>query len=54
MVYHNCGDAQLIMHLYNDMEIDMWGYLTGAPFGDVVARRRVTHHPSQHDPAGKH
>jgi len=36
VVYHNCGDAQLIMHLYNDMEIDMWGYLTGAPFGDVV------------------
>ena len=36
VVYHNCGDAQKIMHLYNDMEIDMWGYLTGAPFGDVV------------------
>ena len=35
VVYHNCGDAQLIMHLYNDMEIDMWGYLTGPPFGDV-------------------
>ena len=30
VVYHNCGDAQQIMHLYNDMEIDMWGYLTGA------------------------
>ena len=24
------------MHLYNDMEIDMWGYLTGPPFGDVI------------------
>jgi len=36
VVYHNCGDAQKIMHLYNDMELDMWGYLTGAPFGDVV------------------
>ena len=36
VAYHNCGDAQLIMHLYNDMEIDMWGYLTGPPFGDVI------------------
>jgi uroporphyrinogen-III decarboxylase len=36
VVYHNCGDAQKIMHLYNDMEIDMWGYLTGPPFGDVI------------------
>jgi uroporphyrinogen-III decarboxylase len=24
------------MHLYNDLDIDCWGYLTGAPFGDVV------------------
>jgi hypothetical protein len=36
VVYHNCGDAQKIMHLYNDLDIDCWGYLTGAPFGDVV------------------
>ena len=36
VVYHNCGDAQKIMHLYNDLDIDVWGYLTGAPFGDVV------------------
>ncbi len=36
VVYHNCGDAQKIMHLYNDLEIDCWGYLTGLPFGDVV------------------
>ena len=35
VVYHNCGDAQAIMHLYNDMEFDVWGYLTGPPFGDV-------------------
>jgi uroporphyrinogen-III decarboxylase len=35
VVYHNCGDAQKIMHLYNDLEIDVWGYLTGPPFGDV-------------------
>jgi uroporphyrinogen decarboxylase len=35
VVYHNCGDAQRIMHLYNDLEIDAWGYLTGAPYGDV-------------------
>lgn len=36
VVYHNCGDAQRIMHLYNELDIDCWGYLTGAPFGDVV------------------
>ena len=36
VVYHNCGDAQKIMHLYSDLEIDVWGHLTGAPFGDVV------------------
>lgn len=36
VVYHNCGDAQKIMHLYNDLGIDVWGYITGAPFGDVV------------------
>jgi hypothetical protein len=36
VVYHNCGDAQRIMHLYNDLEIDVWGYLTGPPFGDVI------------------
>ena len=35
VVYHNCGDAQHIMHLYNEMEFDVWGYLTGPPFGDV-------------------
>ncbi|MFC2159279.1 uroporphyrinogen decarboxylase family protein [Actinomycetota bacterium] len=36
VVYHNCGDAQTIMHLYNDLEIDVWGYVTGPPFGDVI------------------
>jgi uroporphyrinogen-III decarboxylase len=34
-IYHNCGDADKIMHLYNDMGINAWGYLTPAPFGDV-------------------
>jgi uroporphyrinogen-III decarboxylase len=34
-VYHNCGDAAKIMHLYNRMDIDVWGYLTPPPFGDV-------------------
>ena len=24
------------MHLYNDLDIDVWGYVTTAPFGDVV------------------
>jgi uroporphyrinogen-III decarboxylase len=36
VVYHNCGDARKIMHLYNDLDIDVWGYVTGPPFGDVV------------------
>lgn len=35
VIYHNCGDAAKIMHLYNGMEIDVWGYLTPPPFGDV-------------------
>jgi uroporphyrinogen-III decarboxylase len=34
-IFHNCGDAALIMHLYNEMPIDCWGYLTPPPFGDV-------------------
>jgi len=36
VVYHNCGDAQAIMHLYNDLHINVWGYVTGPPFGDVI------------------
>lgn len=35
VMYHNCGDAAKIMHLYNDMQIDVLGYLTPQPFGDV-------------------
>lgn len=35
VIYHNCGDAAKIMHLYNRMDIDVWGYLTPRPFGDV-------------------
>jgi uroporphyrinogen decarboxylase len=34
-IFHNCGDAAKIMHLYNDMAIDCWGYLTPPPYGDV-------------------
>jgi uroporphyrinogen-III decarboxylase len=34
-IYHNCGDAAKIMHLYNQLDIDVWGYLTPSPFGDV-------------------
>jgi uroporphyrinogen-III decarboxylase len=34
-IYHNCGDAAKIMHLYNRMDIDAWGYLTPPPYGDV-------------------
>jgi uroporphyrinogen-III decarboxylase len=35
VLFHNCGDADKIMHLYNDMGMDCWGYLTPPPFGDV-------------------
>jgi len=52
VVYHNCGDAQLIMHLYNDMEIDMWGYLTGPPFGDVILEDALRIYSTQHDLRG--
>ena len=34
-IYHNCGDADKIMHLYNKMGINAWGYLTPPPYGDV-------------------
>ena len=34
-ILHNCGDAVKIMHLYNQLDIDVWGYLTGPPFGDM-------------------
>jgi len=33
--YHNCGDAAGIMHSYNDLGTDAWGYLTPPPYGDV-------------------
>ncbi len=35
LVYHNCGDAAKIMHLYNEMSIDVLGYLTAPPLGDL-------------------
>jgi uroporphyrinogen decarboxylase len=35
VIYHNCGDADKIMHLYNDIGIDAWGYITPPPYGDV-------------------
>jgi len=34
-IFHNCGDADKIMHLYNDIGINAWGYLTPPPYGDV-------------------
>ena len=35
VIFHNCGDAAKVMHLYNDLEINCWGYLTPPPYGDV-------------------
>jgi uroporphyrinogen decarboxylase len=35
VIFHNCGDAAKVMHLYNDLPISCWGYLTPPPFGDV-------------------
>jgi len=34
-IYHNCGDADKIMHLYNEIGMNAWGYLTPPPYGDV-------------------
>lgn len=34
-IYHNCGDAAKIMHLYNEFDVDCWGYLTPPPYADV-------------------
>lgn len=34
-ILHNCGDAVKIMHFYNQLDIDVWGYLTPPPFGDM-------------------
>ncbi len=41
VIYHNCGDAAKIMHLYNGLEIDVFGYLTPPPFGDVELGRAL-------------
>ena len=35
LIYHNCGTAARIMHLYNEMDIDCLGYIVPPPFGDV-------------------
>ena len=35
VIFHNCGDAAKVMHLYNDLDINCWGYLTPPPYGDV-------------------
>ncbi len=40
-IFHNCGDADKIMHLYNDMGINAWGYLTPPPYGDVDLDRAL-------------
>ncbi len=41
VLFHNCGDADKIMHLYNQMGMDCWGYLTPPPFGDVDLGRAL-------------
>ena len=33
--YHNCGDSAKLLHLYNELGTDSFGYLTPPPFGDV-------------------
>ena len=35
VIFHNCGDAAKVMHLYNDLAINCWGYLTPPPLADV-------------------
>jgi uroporphyrinogen-III decarboxylase len=36
IIYHNCGDAKLLLPLYAEMGIDMYESLTAAPYGDTV------------------
>lgn len=36
IIYHNCGDAKLLLPLYAQMGIDMYESLTAAPYGDTV------------------
>lgn len=33
--YHNCGDSMKLLHLYNELGMDSFGYLTPPPYGDV-------------------
>ncbi|MBN2581147.1 MAG: hypothetical protein JXB10_19355 [Pirellulales bacterium] len=35
VILHNCGPARTVMHLYNQLDINCWGYLTPPPLGDV-------------------
>ncbi len=35
VIFHNCGNAAKVMHLYNDLDINCWGYLTPPPMADV-------------------
>lgn len=35
IIYHNCGDAKLLLPLYSKMGIDMYESLTAPPYGDT-------------------
>jgi uroporphyrinogen decarboxylase len=46
VIYHNCGDAAKIMHFYNDLDINCWGYLTPPPMADVILEDALKLRPS--------
>lgn len=35
-LYHNCGDAAVLLDLYQDIGMDIYESLTSAPYGDTV------------------
>ncbi len=45
LIYHNCGDAKLLLPLYAHMGIDMYESLTAAPYGDTVLETAMTDIP---------
>ncbi len=45
MIYHNCGDAKLLLPLYAKMGIDVYESLTAAPYGDTVLKDALVQVP---------
>ena len=35
-IYHNCGDARVLLPYYDEMKMDMYESLTPPPYGDTI------------------